>query len=559
MIKRVCKRNRPPYWWLMGLGCLSASVLAIAGRPLLAAERVYVSYSILERSISIRALEEFAKTGRITENLQAYTRYLKPDQLRQFREGLQQAIDLKPVTLAQFLYTPLGEALLQRLTPVIRMKAGPSSFYALRAALILAAADPEGLTVLSALRHFPASGVQLDVSEALETWGQIQQLVQQTEAAVRALEQQAAAANSKPLLTQVLDPQLPGPYLWQKTTLTLVDQTQRRLELTGSPRKYLVDVYLPDLEPPQRRPVIVISHGLNSDRSSFAYLAEYLASYGFVVAVPEHPGSNTEQLIALVQGRANIVAQPQEFVDRPLDVSYLLDELDRLGQTDPRFRDRLNLKQVGVVGQSFGGYTALVLAGARLDLPQLQRTCPAALTTTLNLSLFLQCQAQGLPPRDYTLADSRVQAIVAVNPLNSVILGPAGLSQIKIPVMIVSGSADTVALTLPEQLEPFTWLTAPNKYLVLVEGATHLSMIGRSSLGPELLPTPPVLIGPAPNLARNYLEALSVAFLKTYVGNQPAYAAYLSNHYMQFLSRDPLTLSLVDQLMLPRASTRSRN
>jgi len=40
--------------------------------------------------------------------------------------------------------------------------------------------------------------------------------------------------------------------------------------------------------------VIVISHGLGSDRTSFEYLATALASY--FAAVPEHPGSNAQQL-----------------------------------------------------------------------------------------------------------------------------------------------------------------------------------------------------------------------------------------------------------------------
>jgi len=98
--------------------------------------------------------------------------------------------------------------------------------------------------------------------------------------------------------------------------------------------------------------VIVISHGLGSDRTSFEYLATTLASYGFAVAV-EHPGSNAQQLRSLLAGRANEVTEPNEFINRPLDVKYLLDELERRDKSDPSFQ--LNLQQVGVIGQSLGG------------------------------------------------------------------------------------------------------------------------------------------------------------------------------------------------------------
>jgi predicted dienelactone hydrolase len=86
-----------------------------------------------------------------------------------------------------------------------------------------------------------------------------------------------------------------------------------------------------------------------------------------VVAVSEHPGSDAKQLQALLSGRADEVTSPREFIDRPLDVKYLLDELTRLSQSEPGFQERLNLQQVGVIGQSFGGYTVLALAGAKLN------------------------------------------------------------------------------------------------------------------------------------------------------------------------------------------------
>lgn len=58
----------------------------------------------------------------------------------------------------------------------------------------------------------------------------------------------------------------------------------------------------------------------------------------------------------------------------------------------------------------------------------------------------------------------------------------------------------------------------------------------------------PIPLGPAPTIARNYLKALSIAFFQTHLAQQPEYQPYLSSSYAQFISREPLNLSLVDAL-----------
>ena len=295
--------------------------------------------------------------------------------------------------------------------------------------------------------------------------------------------------------------------------------------------------------------MIIISHGLNSNRQSYAYLAEHLASHGFVVAVPEHTGSNTNQLLDLLAGRAAEVPDATEFLDRPLDIKFLLDELEKRSQSDPAFRDKLNLEQVGIIGQSFGGYTALALAGAPLNFDQLQQDCKTNLTETLNLSLVLQCQALRLPAKNYQFADPRIKAAIAINPIGSSLFGPKGWGQIKVPVMLVTGNADTVAPALTEQIQPFSWLTSPQKYLTLIKKSTHFSTIDDPEKTEESpIPSSPQITGPAPELARTYVEALSTAFMQAYATNQPRYQIYLSPNYATALSQSPLPLSVVDSL-----------
>ncbi|PZD72023.1 hypothetical protein C1752_03961 [Acaryochloris thomasi RCC1774] len=544
------KRVLPPFptflLWTMSFGIASFGITSAQ-----AAERIYASYGSFERSVSVKALEVYAKEGRVTGDLGIYLRYLKPERRRQFRAALQQRATLTPVSIAQFLYAPVGEQLLKRAEKVVQPKSGVGGFFALRAALILAAADPEGLTFLNLLKAYPTEGIQVDLAEGLSTFSQGRKLIQKTDQAVASIEATAEVTPPPALTAAGRSLATAGAFTSKKVSLNLEDSTPLRLDYAGKSRPFPVDVYLPQ-GTPGPRPVIVISHGLNSDRQSYAYLAEHLASHGFAVAVPEHTGSNTDQLLDLLAGRASEVPSATEFVDRPLDVKFLLDDLQMRSQTDPTFKDRLNLKQVGVIGQSFGGYTALALAGAPLNFNRLQQDCRQNLADTLNLSLVLQCQALRLAGRDYQLADPRIRAAITINPVGSSLFGPASMGKIQVPIMVVTGNADTIAPALPEQIRPFSWLTSPQKYLALIRKSTHFSTIDEpEEAAAEPIPTSPQIIGPSPELARTYIGALSTAFMQTHAAQQPRYQTYLSSDYAAALSQSSLPLSLIEALPEP--------
>ncbi|MGV0023658.1 alpha/beta hydrolase [Phormidesmis priestleyi] len=536
----------------LGWGLLPVALIA---RPALSAERLYLSYGLLERSISVSALETYAETGELDEDLLVYAQYAKDKDLQALRRALVTRADLTPIAVSQFLYTPQGEILLRRLGQVIQPESRDPGFFAIRAALILASGDPQGLTPLNIFRRFPTRGIRIDLQRSLQIAGDLERIVTQTNRATTTIAQLAAQEATTPL-QGISDLGARGPYTWQKETLRLVDRRRGfdtalgrdPLRVTQRDRVFPVDVYLPQIRGDRQGqiPVIVISHGLGSDRETFRYLAEHLASHGFAVAVPEHPGSSAKQTQALLAGVVNDVAEPSEFVDRPLDIKYLLDELTRRASSDPQYK-RLNLQQVGVFGQSFGGYTVFALAGAPINFEQLQKDCGApALDDTLNVSLLLQCRAIALPQINYNLSDPRVKAIIAMNPVNSSILGQAGLSQIKIPTMIIGGNADTVAPAIPEQILPFTWLQTANRYLVLLDRGTHFSALADSKNDAFVLP--PEVVGPTPAVARRYTNALSLAFFQTYIANQPSYRPYLSATYASILSQEPLRLSLIRSL-----------
>jgi len=533
---------------LLGWSLIPAALLT---RPALSAERLYLSYGVLERSISVAALEAYAKTGELDSDLRVYSQYVDAQRLAALQKALVIRADVTPIAVSQFLYTPQGEILLRRLGQVIQPESRDTGFYAIRAALILASSDPQGLTPLNVFRKFPTRGLRIDLQTALQIAGDLEQVITRTNQATATLAQLAQLeALATPITSPTSLPDLAsrGSISWQKETIRMVDRTRSFVTALGSDRVFPVDVYLPQVRTGRQTrkiPVVVISHGLGSDRTTFRYLAEHLASHGFAVAVPEHPGSNAQQFQALISGTVSEVAAPSEFVDRPLDIKYLLDDLTRRARSDPRY-SRLNLEQVGVLGQSFGGYTVLALAGAAINFEQLQKDCGVqALDSTLNLSVLLQCRANALPRLSYNLQDPRVKAIVAINPVDSAVVGQAGFEQISIPTMMVAGSADTVAPALPEQIQPFAWLKTPDRYLVLMDRGTHFSTLEETN---DSVPLPPEVVGPTPVVARRYINALSLAFFQTYIANQPSYRSYLSASYAQRISQDPLRLSLVRSL-----------
>ena len=519
--------------------------MCFVAAPALSAERIVISYRSFERTIQIEDLAAFAKDGSLSEGIDGYASLFEPEQLEDLRQALVQRIDLEAAVVSQFLYTPQGKFLLKQLSNVIRTEGRRSGFLPIRAALVLAAADlDEGLTLLNVMRLYPTPAIRFDLEGGLQIVEGLERAVRETNAGVTLVERQAKReAENQPLPGYAELPRirLNGPYATSRITL--------RLDRFYPP----IDLYLPEPFGRARQvifpaPVIVLSHGLGSDRTTYLYLASYLATYGFVVVSMEHPGSSAEQLLALLEARADVVVPDDEFINRPLDVKFVLDELENLSRTNPRLREKLDLQRVGVLGQSYGGYTTLALAGAPLNLASLGENCPPQLTS-FNLSLLLQCQASNLPSQIQNLADPRVKAAISVNPIGSVIFGQDGLSQITMPLMIISSGSDTIAPALSEQIRPFTWLTNPHRYLLLIGNGTHFSTVGQSSGGDDILPIPVAAIGPRPELAQRYLQVMSLAFFETYlIGNQQ-YRPLLSAAYVQQqLSQSPLPLSLIRQL-----------
>ncbi len=331
----------------------------------------------------------------------------------------------------------------------------------------------------------------------------------------------------------------PGAYTVTQKTMTFKIERVRQTQLgLSSDYSLKADVYLPQ-NLTQPAPLAVFSHGFTSDRLNFKYLAEHLASHGYIVVVPEHIGSDSKFKEAFLRGELSVDVSPSEFVSRPRDITNLLDQIENY----PELKGRINWEQVGVLGHSFGGNTALAISGAPLNLARITEVCQQN-QLTLNASMLLQCRGSYLPPGEYNLTDPRIKAVVAVNPVTSSILGPESMSKIAIPTMILGGSKDFVTPFIEEQAHPFLWLKTQNKYLGVMVGGTHFS----TSSEEGIKNFPDIFKGVRPDLGRSYLKAMGLAFFEVYLRDRSDYQPYLSSDYAQYISTKELPLDLVKSL-----------
>ena len=127
---------------------------------------------------------------------------------------------------------------------------------------------------------------------------------------------------------QLTDLRQQGSYAVTQKTMTFEIERIRQTQI-GFADSYSLDadIYLPQgITKPA--PLAILAHGFASDRFHFSYLAEHLASHGYVVLVPEHIGSNREYAEAFLRGELSVDVSPIEFFNRPLDITYLLDKIE---------------------------------------------------------------------------------------------------------------------------------------------------------------------------------------------------------------------------------------
>lgn len=547
MIKSSLRRDR----WIrpLFLAIISAFLATI---PVKAADRIFFTYSPVHVSIRIASIENFVNTGEVDANLRFYFNLLNVTQEQQteLRRLLKERVDINPVQLSRFLNTAVGEDLLQRFGRLITIQGGRNGIHAIRGALISATLDPKGLTALNFLEKLPTD-MQVQGESLLEQGRNTRLVVEATqEAIVRMAELSAQEAKTEAVVdfAKLPDPRQPGPYGVQpKVTWQLYDQSRNR--------RFYVDVYQPKRWRNGQTPVVVVSHGLASRPEDFASIGEHLASYGYLVVLPQHPGSDFQQAQNLLTGLSREVFYKSEFIDRPKDISYLLDELERRNQTE--FAGRLNLTSVGAIGHSFGGYGVLALAGAEIDWQRLKTECTTP-NNYPNTSLLLQCRALDLPQKNYDFQDRRITAVFAMNPVNSALFGSEGLGKVKIPVILLSGSYDPATPAVLEQIRTFPWISSKDKYLILSDGQAHVDFSQLDAGISDLIGSMGDFTLPDPDLLNTYRDALLVPFFEYYQSQNQSYKPFVDSFsaYSQYLSQgQPFKIYLISGKSSPALMT----
>jgi predicted dienelactone hydrolase len=179
-------------------------------------------------------------------------------------------------------------------------------------------------------------------------------------------------------------------------------------------------------------PLVVFSHGSGSLNIQSTELMEILASHGFVVVAPNHTGNTINDPAP--------DPLPSVAVNRPRDVSFLIDHmLERSDDPLDPFFLRISPVAIGVVGHSFGGYTALAMPAGASEL---------------------------IPP------DPRVRAIVPTSAV-TLIHSDEELASITIPTMLIGGTLDTTVPIDPDTVRAFELTSAPFLYRADIVGATH--------------------------------------------------------------------------------------
>ncbi|KJE23546.1 Alpha/beta hydrolase family [Frankia torreyi] len=254
---------------------------------------------------------------------------------------------------------------------------------------------------------------------------------------------------------------------------------------------------------PGRFALVVFSHGSAGSRVQSAYLMEALASHGFLVAAPDHPGDTMTDAAAGREERQLALA-----TDRPRDVSAVIDALTARSCL---VASRVRRDEIGVVGFSFGGFTAVVSSIGVLSAP----------------------------------ADRRIRASVGIAAATSP-LPAASLAQVRVPTLLIGGTRDVNVPIARNVDRAFNLLVDSHpRMTVAVTGAVHNSfteicrqagLLGAAGI-PAVLGMQVALTSAAtcwwpriaPADAHRLADRYTVAFLALHLRGEPGYARYLTS------------------------------
>jgi predicted dienelactone hydrolase len=238
----------------------------------------------------------------------------------------------------------------------------------------------------------------------------------------------------------------PGHYGVGVRTLSLVDTSRQTPAHENVPalssRTLTTEVWYPTAphagtplrDAPAARgrfPLVLNSHGYADFRTGEAYIAEALASRGYVVASPDFPLTNL----------ASNPRDPLDVTNQPGDVRFVLDQVVALAKTrDAWLAGRVDRHRIAASGLSYGGLTTLLVT---------------------------------FHP---TLRDRRIRAAVALAPA-SCSLDEAFYRAARPPLLLMQGTQDLLVPIEANAVRTYAEARSPRE-LVELEDATHTAFSG---------------------------------------------------------------------------------
>ena len=224
---------------------------------------------------------------------------------------------------------------------------------------------------------------------------------------------------------------------------------------------------------------MILSPGFSIAGTAYAWLGEHLASYGFVVISPEHHETlDPENEL----WRAAIT--------RPQDILTAFNYIDERVRPGGDFTGLVNKDLVAVIGHSYGGYTALAAAGAKIDTAALRSHCQNAVEEEHEAAWICEmllphmtdmAELSGLDtvPDDLwpATADPRVDAVVSMAG-DAFFFGRAGLAEIHVPIMAIGGTLDSDSPFLWGTQPTYEYSSSPRKIKVALDNAEHMIFTG---------------------------------------------------------------------------------
>ena len=257
-----------------------------------------------------------------------------------------------------------------------------------------------------------------------------------------------------------------------------------------------------------RFPLVIVAHGYGNVPVGMSWLAENLASKGYVVAAIRH-----EDMYL------NPVGFPHAALRRPLDIAFVARELQgslgKSGEVDPT--------RTALIGYSMGGYGVLAAGGASLD--------PTGGLVSRVPGGLLQPFARG-GALSASLVAPNVRAIVAFAPAGGAFgaFGAEGVAGIKSPLLLIAGDHDLTVDYTTGARAYFDQAINSNRYLLTFQGGGHAVGLG---------PAPPEMQSDLwnqdwfedPVWRKDRLIAVSLhfitAFLDRYVKDDASRSAYI--------------------------------